>query len=485
MKKNAFLLVTLGAAAVLTVAALVKNFGVSTVQQADLNCLECHRSPNIHTNEGVIASQAFCLDCHDDASRSLRAAGGAGVSLAVPADRRPQGAHARIACVHCHTDVARSPHRAADTADCSGCHPVHGEGDAHAPHLRVDCQACHRVSPFVALDAADGRVRLARFDDAGKPLALTDHRLPDMDDADPELCRRCHHAGNAVGAPAAVLPSKSALCIVCHNAPLAVGHPIFLIAFLVLAAGVFLTLRFWFIGSVKGEERSLHRKIALASEAIWSTLFSRKIFSLAGVLFFDILLQRRILRESVQRWAMHSLIYTSIFLKFALSLFTAVLFQLAPAWDLSVALVDKNNGFVAFANDFLGLMVLLGVAWAAVRRFVVKPPHVVTEIEDNITIALVGLLALFGFLLEGARIAATGTPAAAAGTAFVGYPLAEVFSLAGADWTALYPALWYLHAAVGAAFVAYLPFGKLRHVFNVPLTYFLEAVDGVKREQRI
>ena len=40
-------------------------------------------------------------------------------------------------------------------------------------------------------------------------------------------------------------------------------------------------------------------------------------------------------------------------------------------------------------------------------------------------------------------------------------------------------------AALGAAFIAYLPFGKLKHIFNVPLTYFLEEVSGIKKVKRV
>jgi nitrate reductase gamma subunit len=53
------------------------------------------------------------------------------------------------------------------------------------------------------------------------------------------------------------------------------------------------------------------------------------------------------------------------------------------------------------------------------------------------------------------------------------------------DWRSAYPVLWYVHAVLGAAFVAYLPFGKLRHIFNVPLTYLIEEIYGVKRGERV
>jgi nitrate reductase gamma subunit len=53
------------------------------------------------------------------------------------------------------------------------------------------------------------------------------------------------------------------------------------------------------------------------------------------------------------------------------------------------------------------------------------------------------------------------------------------------DWRSAYPYLWYAHAIMGAVFVAYLPFGKLKHIFNVPLTHVLEEVSGIKKEQRV
>ena len=53
------------------------------------------------------------------------------------------------------------------------------------------------------------------------------------------------------------------------------------------------------------------------------------------------------------------------------------------------------------------------------------------------------------------------------------------------DWRSIYPIIWYAHAVMGALLIAYLPFGKLKHVFNVPLTYILEEVSGVKKEKRV
>jgi len=63
--------------------------------------------------------------------------------------------------------------------------------------------------------------------------------------------------------------------------------------------------------------------------------------------------------------------------------------------------------------------------------------------------------------------------------------VSKVFSFFPLDWAQVYPLMWYGHGLVAAVFIAWLPFGKMRHMFNTPLTYFIEAVDGVKNEKRV
>ena len=445
-------------------------------------CLDCHRQSNINTNEGVQSSRAFCNDCHanPDCRRSVD---GKDVPLQVTADSFKNNPHQYVACIHCHTDVARSPHRTEIGSQCRDCHPVHGEGTAHAPHLRVDCQACHFKHKIVRLDHTVNRIELAPLDADQNPAGLVDHGLEDV--STEESCRRCHQAQNTVGAPAAVLPVKSLLCIMCHPSSRGVGHPIFWIALLTFLGGTFLMVRFWFIGSVQDEGESLHRKISLTSDAVWQAIFSRKIFTVLRVIVLDIVLQRRILKNSVQRWSLHSLIFLAILIRFGLSVFTGLLFSIAPDSPLALTLIDKNDPTMAFTYDFLGLCILLGLMWAVIQRLVVKPAHVKTEIEDNITLGILGLLVILGFIAEAARILMTQLPADVAVYAFVGYPLSAVLAVLPVDWRSAYSYLWYAHAAMGAVFIAYLPFGKLKHIFNVPLTHVLEEVSGIKKTQRV
>lgn len=442
----------------------------SVLDGKERECLDCHRYPNINTNEGVFASRSLCLECHGKES-CKKTVEKEQVLLRVRPESFKKTPHEYVACIHCHTDVARSPHHTETGAQCMGCHSAHGEETIHDPHLRVECQACHRTSKFVFLNKEIDRIRLSHLDDKKKPISLTDHTLPDVNRT--EFCERCHNAENKVGAAAVALPSKSFLCILCHNAPLAMGHSIFWVAFLVFVFGVILTLRFWFKGSVQGEEKSLHRKIALTSESVWQIVFSKQIFSLIKTIFFDVFLQRRILQESVKRWSIHSLIYLSILARLFLGLFTYFAYRISPDSALTLALIDKNHGFTAFTHDLLGLFIVLGIVWAVIQRFILKPVHVAREGQDNIALIIIGVLILLGFFLEGARILMTQIPPGVAIYSFIGYPVARLISLIGLDWKLFYPYLWYAHAIVGALLIAYLPFGKMKHVFNTPLTLMM------------
>ena len=436
------------------------------------DCLDCHRLPNVQTHAGGFASQAFCLECHQK-SVCVKTLNKTKVSLKIDPIEIRKGRHGFVGCIQCHSDVARSPHQSKTGAQCLACHPVHnGAGQIHAPHLRVQCQACHGVSKFVYFDKETGQVRPAHVNDKKRPIGLTNHTLQDTSRAD--FCRRCHTPGNQVGAADRVLPSKSVICIMCHDVSLTMGGPVFWVAFILLILGILVTVLFWFQGSVRGEEKSMHRKIGLASESVWGTLFSRDFFTLLKTIFFDVILQRRLLQESVKRWFIHSLIFLPILFRFFLSIFTFFVSRIGPESSLAVILINKNSGFTAFVNDLCGILVLLGIVLAALQRFIIKPPHVVSETKDNLALLLIGLLVLIGFLAEGVRILMTQLPLEVGLYSFIGYPISRLLSLTGIHWTTVvYPYLWWTHAVLGAVFVAYLPFGKMRHMFNTPLTLLL------------
>jgi nitrate reductase gamma subunit len=445
--------------------------GPSIAQEQSSECLNCHRDRNLNSNEGILSSQTFCYNCHQDPG-SRKDFRDAKVSLKVTPEYFLKSSHRFVACIQCHANVAQSPHRSLSGVQCSGCHPKsYGSPGTHAEHQRVRCEACHTDSSFVRLDAAHNVVRLSHTNAKQVPISLAEHKATDITRED--FCTRCHVSHNQVGAPTMVLPSKSFVCIACHYSPLRMGSPVFPIAIIIAIIGIVGTLAFWFRASVQGEASSVHRKLQLGSEVVWTKIFSREIFSILKTILFDVLMQRRILANSVSRWFTHSLIYYSFLARFSLSLLTLLLQKISPEDQWTQILVNKDSSFVATFNDLTGVFILVGVVWAMVRRYISKPEYVSTQEQDAIALVLIGCVALSGLILEGIRILVGQIPPHVALSAFAGYCMSRLFSIMNLGWQSIYGYMWYTHALLWALFIAYLPFGKLKHIFTTPLSLVL------------
>jgi nitrate reductase gamma subunit len=445
--------------------------GFACAEEQSSECLSCHRDRNVNSREGILSSQLFCYNCHQDPAshEGLRSAK---VSRQVKPEYFEKSAHRFVACVQCHTDVARSPHRSLSGVQCGSCHrETYGPPGTHAEHLRVRCEACHTDSPFVTLDITKNEVKLSHTNEKLVPITLAEHKMTDV--TRQEFCTKCHTSNNRVGAPTMVLPSKSFVCIACHYSPLRMGPSMFIVAIGIALIGMVGTLNFWFKARVQDEVSSVHRKIQLGSEVVWSKIFSKEIFSIVKTIFFDILLQRRVLASGVSRWFIHSLIFYSFLARFSLSFFTLLLQRLSPECELTLTLVNKDSSFVAMVNDLLGIFILAGVIWAMVRRYITKPDDVATQEQDTIALAIIGLVTFSGFILEGIRILIAQIPQQVALSAFAGYMLSRLFSMVNLDWQTIYGYMWYSHALLWALFIAYLPFGKLKHIFTTPLSLLL------------
>jgi hypothetical protein len=81
---------------------------------------------------------------------------------------------------------------------------------------------------------------------------------------------------------------------------------------------------------------------------------------------------------------------------------------------------------------------------------------------------------LGGFLLEGMRLAMTGSPDGAP-YAFVGDAISRMLS--GIELTHIYGYVWYLHAILTGAFVVYLPFSRMFHMIMAPLSLAMNAAS--------
>lgn len=304
----------------------------------------------------------------------------------------------------------------------------------------------------------------------------------------------------------------------------------------VFGLGLLIRMRLWFTGGSRASLRASgpQGRVGSALRGLVDVLFSARLLTLLKALFLDVLLQRRTIRESPYRWAMHMLIswgFTLLLLMHALEAWVSR--PLFPDYASTV-----NPYF--FLRGVFGLMVLLGVLMAAVRRRPGKVPRLRTTATDRYVLVLVAVLILSGFFLEGAKILSYSDfkrmvaeygdsddegdmkaleaywveelgvfsprmqgPFApdllkkgfalhemscqnchsASEAAFVGYGLSRVMRpMAGyLEAAGAVNLLWTLHILACFLGLAYLPFSKMFHILATPLSLLCNAVMDRER----
>lgn len=449
------------------------------------NCWACHRQPNLSGVAGTRAEIDQCLECHSDPQVDEWAAEGR-TPVYIDTAHYADTLHGGIACTACHSDVARNPHHAEKPVACTDCHAtLLTHVQMGAPHASTDCAACHWADLPAIQDSATGRVVVAGVDAEGVVLDRTAHAVV----TDPD-CDTCHVAGNSIGAPAVVLPARSVICMACHDASPTVsvagigGARVTdygaIIGLLVFVVGMGANFSIYLRGEIPGHPGlTVMQKLSYLAAELVKLVFSRRVLRFIGGIIADGILLRRVLQESVSRWVMHALIYLPFLARFLLGLLTWLgeLFWPASAWTQTLA--NKDAPSVAFAYDFLALLVILGVLVALYRRFVVRVPQLRTGGQDKLAIFLLGALFLVGIITEGVRLLSAATPPDVAVYSFLGYGVALLLRPLNLLWTSVYPLLWYLHAWLAAAIIAYLPFSKFMHILAGPFIASLDtAIKG-------
>jgi heterodisulfide reductase subunit C len=308
------------------------------------------------------------------------------------------------------------------------------------------------------------------------------------------------------------------------------------IALVIFIVALIYKISTWFryklgIGS---EDISTSTRFIAALKAILSTIFSPKILTLFKGFILDVLLQFRILKEDFLRWLMHITIYGG---------FMLLLLMHALDKYITVKLFDKYystiNPFM-FLRDLFGIVVIIGVAIAIYRRFILKVPRLKTNAMDLYAIVLVAVIMLSGILLEATKMVAysdykrmvdeysglsdlqelkaletywakefgTVSPNikepfdeklleqgkqlhqsscaechAKPQWAFVGYGTAKIITPIGIgiDKARLPIVLWYIHILACLVGLAYLPFSKMFHILSSSLNLLVNSVVGKEK----
>jgi Fe-S oxidoreductase/nitrate reductase gamma subunit len=126
---------------------------------------------------------------------------------------------------------------------------------------------------------------------------------------------------------------------------------------------------------------------------------------------------------------------------------------------------------VSCALEVFGILFIAGAALALARRRLDRrfPPQ--GRGVDLGILALFLALGVTGFLVEGLRIAGTGTASRGFETwSFAGWGLAQLFEgLSPEGIRGAHLALWLLHMAMSMGFIALIPYTKLKHLVFSPL----------------
>lgn len=187
----------------------------------------------------------------------------------------------------------------------------------------------------------------------------------------------------------------------------------------------------------------------------------------------NVVLQLRTYRK-LYPGIMHAMIFWGVTIQV---LGTAInLMQMALFIPMVVLPFPRGQLYLAFelVMDLAGLAILLGVSMALLRRLVARPKTLETRRDDLAVLALLALIPLAGFTLEGLRL--TADAPAWSGWSPVGSIISKGFIALGLTpekAAAAHGWFFWGHIALALTLVASIPFTKLRHLVYTPLNVLL------------
>ena len=130
---------------------------------------------------------------------------------------------------------------------------------------------------------------------------------------------------------------------------------------------------------------------------------------------------------------------------------------------------------VSFIADIGGLFVLLGISLAYYRRYIKNPKYLsaTKPNQEKFMYAMLVVLVVVGYLLEGIRILGTGMPVGEQLWSPIGFSLGSIFGsfgLSDGSWATMYKGLWLFHMLNTMAFIASLTHSKFFHIIALPIS---------------
>ena len=194
--------------------------------------------------------------------------------------------------------------------------------------------------------------------------------------------------------------------------------------------------------------------------------------------------QRKVLQRVPKKdWAGigHALIFWG-FLSFSLSylifIFVGSIWHAFPETLLTATGVRVYSAYL----DILAVVLLVMLAWALVRRWVVQPRRLSFDLTRNldsvIVVAMIAALMVSTLLTHGFFVASGGVGPEA--QVLVGGALGRWFNAMGISQGAanvLQGVFWWVHLGIILGFAIYIPFSKHMHMVAAPLNAFFRSLE--------
>lgn len=198
---------------------------------------------------------------------------------------------------------------------------------------------------------------------------------------------------------------------------------------------------------------------------------------------------QRMLSEVLKQWKVsrvrgggifHSLFFWGFMILFAGTLLVMLQADfLTPVFQTNILQGNFYLGF-SLVLDIAGAVTILMLAGLFVRRFFRKPEGLETIKEDYWIHGLLFAILITGFLLEGARIAATELVQNPDLARFspVGLVTAKMLpDMSPQGLSTLHTSFWWLHLALALGFIAAIPLTKLRHILYTSANAFFAPME--------
>jgi Fe-S oxidoreductase/nitrate reductase gamma subunit len=223
---------------------------------------------------------------------------------------------------------------------------------------------------------------------------------------------------------------------------------------------------------------------ALALAAFGWGFYRRAIFWLRGkgdrerfsdwgkrliILLREVFLQKRV-RGSRFPAVFHSLIFYSFLGLVVTTTFIALDYDFGTNFFTGYLYV-----LLTVVADLAGLLILIGVGMAIYRRWIIKPKTLENTFGDAWSLAIIGLIVITGFLIEGLRIALIFDPWSHLSP--VGLAASYLFTgITEQGGRTAHVVLWWTHTVLAMAWIATIPFTKFFHMLALPMNIFFSKL---------